>query len=279
MAFDFSIITPSYNMLDYLKLCHASIADQNDVSAEHIVIDGGSTDGTIDWLQQENNIKWISEKDNGMYDAINKGLKLATGEILAYLNCDEQYLPDTLKYVKVCFKNNEDIDIIFGDSLIVNNAGELISFRKGYKPRYSYIISSHLYLLSCSMFFRKRIIDNEILFDTKLKYVGDSAFVLNILRDKYVTKHVKKYLSVFTWTGKNMSTGENALNEKSALLKNAPFYIKSLKKVINIFRLIEKLLSGAYFSKVPLTYSVYVLDQQYERKYFSFNKISFKWPE
>ena len=73
---DFSIITPSFNMLDYLKLCCASVADQDGASFEHIVVDGASTDGTAEWLRQARNITSISEKDDGMYDAINKGLSV-----------------------------------------------------------------------------------------------------------------------------------------------------------------------------------------------------------
>ena len=92
----FTIVTPSFNMLSYLKLCHRSIADQ-EVDCEHVVIDGGSADGTADWLDRHPNIISISEPDDGMYDAVNKGFALAKGEILAYLNCDEQYLPGALK--------------------------------------------------------------------------------------------------------------------------------------------------------------------------------------
>lgn len=279
MSLNCSIITPSYNMLNYLQLCHASIADQKEISFEHIVIDGGSKDGTVEWLKEQKDIVWISEKDHGMYDAINKGLKLATGEILAYINCDEQYLRGTLNIVKDYFDKNPTVDIIFGDSLIVNNLGELISFRKGYTPRYAYIISSHLYLLSCSMFFRRRIIEKGIFFDTKLKDVGDAAFVLNILKDRYIAKHVGKYLAVFTWTGKNMSTGVNALKEKLELINSAPTKIRLLTKIINVIRIIEKLFSGAYFNKGQLNYSIYVLDQKSERKNFSSIKLNYRWPK
>ena len=70
MKMDFSIVTPSYNMGDYLRKCHASISDQPDVTYEHIVMDGGSTDGTVEWLSAHPEIISKSEKDNGMYDAV-----------------------------------------------------------------------------------------------------------------------------------------------------------------------------------------------------------------
>ena len=80
---DISIITPSFNMLPYLERCAASVNDQEMVETEHIVVDGASTDGTKQWLAQQPHVKHISEKDKGMYDAINKGLRMANGNMLA----------------------------------------------------------------------------------------------------------------------------------------------------------------------------------------------------
>src|SRR5258708_40267565 len=95
MPIPISIITPSFRSSAWLKLCIASVADQR-VSLEHIVQDAGSDDGTLDWLPQDRRVQLFAEKDQGMYDAINRGLRRANGDILGYLNCDEQYLPGTL---------------------------------------------------------------------------------------------------------------------------------------------------------------------------------------
>ena len=81
-----------------MKLCIASVADQG-VELEHIVQDAESDDGTLDWLPQDRRVKAFVEKDQGMYDAVNRGLRRASGDILAYLNCDEQYLPGALAMV------------------------------------------------------------------------------------------------------------------------------------------------------------------------------------
>src|SRR5437588_12782934 len=95
----FSIITPSYRSSRWLKLCVASVADQG-VELEHIVQDAGSDDGTLDWLPQDKRVKAFVENDQGMYDAVNRGLCRSTGDLLAYLNCDEQYLPGALAAVR-----------------------------------------------------------------------------------------------------------------------------------------------------------------------------------
>src|SRR5688572_7753502 len=98
----FSIVTPSFRGARWLQLCIASVADQ-DVDHEHIVQDSCSDDGTQDWLPRDGRVKAYIEKDKGMYDAVNRGLRRATGDILAYINCDEQYLPNALSQVAQFF--------------------------------------------------------------------------------------------------------------------------------------------------------------------------------
>ncbi|HLP46333.1 MAG TPA: glycosyltransferase family 2 protein, partial [Candidatus Kapabacteria bacterium] len=273
----FSIITPSYNMLSSLKNCAASIRDQEGVDFEHIVIDGASADGTAAWLGENPQIRSISEKDSGMYDAINKGLKMAGGDILAYLNCDEQYLPGTLTFVKEWFAKHPEVDIIFGDTLLIRPDGSLIAFRKGYRPRWIYIGASHLYLQSCSMFFRRRIIDDGFFFDTRFRVIGDEEFVVRLLRRGYRACHVGKFLAAFGMTGKNLSVDERALEEKKMAADKLPGYIRRFKWLINGTRLMEKFLSGAYFMSKPITYEVYTVENETRRKSFVVNKASFRW--
>ncbi len=302
---DISIITPSLNMLDYLKRCAASVADQEGGVFEHIVVDGVSTDGSIEWLAKENRIRSISEKDNGMYDAVNKGLKLAKGNILAYLNCDEQYLPGTLGFVKDYFDRHPRVDMIFGDLLLIRPDGSLVAFRKGYQPRWFYIVTSHLYVLSCTMFFRRRIIENGFFFDTCFQTAGDADFVVRVLRSGYCAKHIKRYFAAFTMTGKNLSNVDTGIREQNQLRNSAPRYLKVIRWPVNAARFTEKFFSGAYFQKKPLEYSVYTPLQSEDapnpkqkffggsrgaffqkeppgrrrpkRKSFSVNKTSFRW--
>ncbi|MCP5106458.1 MAG: glycosyltransferase [bacterium] len=273
---DISIVTPSYNMLDYLKRCAASVQDQEGVDFEHIVVDGASTGGTPGWLKENTQIKSVSEKDDGMYDAVNKGLEMAEGKILAYLNCDEQYLPGTLAFVKAWFDEHPEVDMIFGNTLLIRPDGSLIAFRKGYQPRWSYIASSHLYLQSCTMFFRRKIVDEGCFFDTDFRVIGDEEFIIRLLRKGYNIRHVKKFLSVFTMTGKNLSVDERAAEEKKKILAKLPSYIRLFKWKLNGIRLMEKALSGAYFLKTPLEYAVYT-EGENSRKTFTVQKASFRW--
>ncbi len=116
-----SIITPSYQRLGFLKGCIASIQNQSYGPIEHIVVDGGSTDGTVDFLeqmQQAGKLRYISEPDDGMYHAINKGLRMASGSVVAYLNTDDRYLPWTVE-LAVEHLTEQKADLVFGELCVV----------------------------------------------------------------------------------------------------------------------------------------------------------------
>ena len=97
-----SIVTATYNSEKYIEQCILSVMNQTTTDYEHIIVDGGSTDSTIDIIKRYEGkypVRWISEKDNGMYDAISKGFGMAKGDILCWLNSDDMYMPWTLKTV------------------------------------------------------------------------------------------------------------------------------------------------------------------------------------
>jgi len=251
-----SIITPSYNMLEYLKRCHASIVDQANVSLEHIIVDNNSTDGTVEWLKEQN-IKCIIENDNGMYDAVNKGINIASGDIIAYLNCDEQYLPGALETVKKVFENNSDVDFVHGNMLTVNSDGTLNAFKKSHKLRKNFILGTSLYAYSCATFFRKKIFDLEYLFSSEYKSIGDEEFVLRLLDNGFKSKYVNEYLSVFFLTGSNLSQYSISGLERAELKKQLLF--KTYKRRYYLFlKIISKVFYKSYFQKFPLIYSIYL---------------------
>jgi glycosyltransferase involved in cell wall biosynthesis len=121
-----SVVTPSLNQARYLGECLDSVRRAAVQTAphevDHIVIDGGSTDGTVELLRIRNDVRWSSEQDNGQSQAINKGLALADGDILAYLCADDLYEPDALRVVMQAFAANPGTDVVYGDFYFLEGA-------------------------------------------------------------------------------------------------------------------------------------------------------------
>ncbi len=284
-----SIITPSYNMLAYLKRARASVADQQGVEVEHIVADGGSTDGTVDWLASVakplaerpaagSSFNYFSGKDAGMYDALNKGFAQASGDVVAWLNCDEQYLEGTLAFVRDTFAARPELDILFGGALLVRPDNSLLALRKPYPARYAYVATSHLYNLSCATFFRGRLWKDGVRFDTRFRTLGDHDLILRTLKQGARTGTVSRPLAAFAFTGDNLSWSENAKREAAQLHGEAPTWTKALRAPLTAMRLTEKFLHGAY-SAGSVDYALYEGDGAGTRRSFHVEKASAKWPD
>ncbi len=121
-----SIITPSYNQAKYLEQTILSVLEQDYPRMEYIVIDGASTDGSVEIIQKYAGrlAHWESVKDNGQADAINKGFAHATGEIVAWLNSDDYYLPGTISAAVKVFEENPDVVLVYANMLAVDESGQ-----------------------------------------------------------------------------------------------------------------------------------------------------------
>ncbi len=274
----FSIVTPSFNSRDYLLRCAASVADQAGPAREHIVADGGSTDGTVDWLKTAPGLRWFSEPDHGMYDAINKGLRLARGRCLAYLNCDEQYLPGALAAAADFFERRPDVDLLFGDALMIAPGGELLAYRKACPARWPFIAADHLYNLSCAMFFRRRVLERGIYFDPDYRMAGDGDFVVRALRAGARAGVLRRYLAAFTLTGDNLGGGDHARREGERFRRAAPAWINGLRPLLVLARRAERWLAGGCRQPFPLTYAVYIGSPETGRRTFTAQRAGFQWP-
>lgn len=124
-----SVVTPSYNQVRYIEETILSVLRQGYPNLEYIIIDGGSTDGTVDVIRkyEARLTYWVSERDSGQSEALNKGFSVATGRWLAWLNSDDVYLPGTLFKVSECIRNNPSVDWIVGSTLLYDEATDTIN--------------------------------------------------------------------------------------------------------------------------------------------------------
>ena len=198
-----SIITPSYNQALFIRKTIESILNQNYPNLEYIIIDGGSTDGTISILKKYGSkITWKSEKDKGQTNAINKGFKMATGDILAYINSDDVYEKGAFFKVADYFQKNPKIWWTDGKCKIINEDDKEIrqwitAYKNYFLKRYSYNMLLVLdYISPPAVFWRREVMDEFGLFDESQYYEMDYEYWLRIGK-KYKQGFINDYLADF----------------------------------------------------------------------------------
>ena len=273
----FSIITPSFRQLSWLKRCIRSVADQRDVTVEHIVQDGGSGEALENWVREQSAARLYVEKDTGMYDALNRSLEKATGEIIGLLNSDEQYLSQTLEKIARQFAARPDVDILAGDYLIVDPEQRLLSFRKVTPLRSAMILTDHLYAFTCGLFFRRSVFERGLRFNAELKSVADGELVARALDAGHRAERIGEYVATFTWTGENLSGQAISRTEELAIRKRLPRWMRVAAPLLRQWRHVERWSVGGYRSEA-IEYDVYVGEDDLQRRKMRCEQPSFRFP-
>jgi len=196
---NFSIITPSFNQGRFLPTCVESVLSQKDVSFEHLVIDAGSTDETLEVLDNYPHLQWTSEPDDGMSDGINKGFKKAVGDWVMWLNCDDYLLPGALRKVVEHAAAHPNGDVIHGDCVFVDLEGEPI------RRKYDTAVDEWDFLFvgccipSTSTFYSQEIISSGHLLDVNYRNCMDWEYYLRLVRAGYQFSYMGEPLAGFRW--------------------------------------------------------------------------------
>ena len=197
-----SIITVVYNNSGTIANAIESVLSQNYTNVEYIIIDGNSNDGTLEIINKyaSNISKIVSEKDNGIYDAMNKGLKLATGDVIGILNSDDLYANNSiLNEVMTQFNNDPDLDILYGDLVYVKNDNVDKVVRNWISnPYYKNFFENGNVPPHPSLFVKKSVYEKAGLFDLNFKLAADYEFMLRIFKKHNFTKKIDSFDSLCT---------------------------------------------------------------------------------
>lgn len=192
-----SVITPSYNQAEFLERTIRSVLDQNYPNLEYIVIDGGSTDGSVDIIRRyaDRIHYWVSEPDSGQSNAINKGLKMATGDWLCWQNSDDIYYPGAFQDLAVTACRQPTADLIIGNINLIDRYDHMLRDVHYVKPTYGALLAEGMVLTNQAAFWRRGVHREIGWLDESLNFSFDYEWFLRLM-------HQREGFSVHkTWGG------------------------------------------------------------------------------
>lgn len=221
-----TIITVTFNAIQYLEQTIKSVTEQNYPNIEYIIIDGASTDGTIDIIKKyESHISyWSSEPDNGIYDAMNKGIDVATGEWINFMNAGDSFCEITTVY-NVINEIDDDTDLISGDMYYIKNKNKSYIKPSGLKNSLQGMFCFHQTL------FTKKSIIKKYKFNSQFKISGDYDFVIKCYMNNYIFKFVNFPIANF------IANGISEQNPIEAKIEDMFVQFKYLNNAQDIFNL------------------------------------------
>ena len=193
-----SVVTPSFNQGQFLEETLCSVLDQGYPNLEYIVIDGGSTDSSVEIIQKyaPHLAYWVSEKDSGQVEAIQKGLDRATGDVVAWLNSDDVYTPGTLGKVGAIFRDRNPA-FLYGKCEQTDSAGNrliTLSYREGLDLE---MVITHNFLPQPSCFWRRDVCRAVGPLNPKLHYAMDYEYWVRVLLAGYAMESIPEVLSLY----------------------------------------------------------------------------------
>jgi GT2 family glycosyltransferase len=182
-----SVVTPSYNQAPFLETTIRSVLEQDYPSVEYFVMDGGSNDASVDLIRKyaDRLRGWVSEKDRGQGDAINKGLARATGEIVAWLNSDDYYLPKAISSAVKTFQQNPDAALVYGDMLAVDQNGQTLNVLRYAQYSLEDLLCFQI-IGQPAVFFRREAYEQAGGLDVNFHYMLDHLLWIRIAQESKI---------------------------------------------------------------------------------------------
>jgi len=225
-----SIVTVSFNQGQFIEDNILSVINQNYPNVEHIIIDAGSTDGTIDILKKYNNhLNWTSEPDKGQSNGLNKGFKKATGEIIGWFNSDDRIPPGALHKVARFFIENPEEIAVVGNRAIIDENGKLIRVVKSRSYSFDYLVNHARGITQNSTFFKREVFNKAGYLDESIHYAMDRDLFIRIAKIKTMP-YIPETL------------GEFRLQQDAKTAKGSFYFAKELLKIRRSY-------GGKFFSR------------------------------
>lgn len=258
-----SIVTPSLNQGRFIEDAIQSVAKQAYPNFEHIIVDACSTDETLSVLRSYPHLRWVSEPDGGQSDALNKGFRMSTGELVGWLNADEYYLPGTFDAVAEFCMDNPATDIFYGDTIFVDEQGRLQRAKKGHEFSFTVLLYFGCFIPTDATFLRRHFIEEGFFIDTNYRVVMDLEYFLRCAASGKHFKYIDRLLGSFRWQGSNLCLqGERGRKERLLVqrtwskLKLPDRGYDALAEMARLYRGVLKLLNGNYGSELKVLQSV-----------------------
>lgn len=278
-----SILTPSYNQGAWIGDCLGSVACQTYPNVEHIVCDGGSTDSTLDVLKNAGpNVRWVSEKDNGQTDALNKAFSMSKGEIIGWMNSDDAYFDcGVFDRVVAFFDSHPDVDMAYGHCVRIDVDGRVVLAPS--MPPYSYRRLRWLtYICQPGVFMRRSALSEPFL-DESFDFCMDWELWLRISESHKIRRANDVWAADRWQPGRKNVTHLHVLDadiKRMGELHGA--YTPWFWNLYERFYHLRRRLAGArlihYVATTPLAFDGYVEGEDILRKRQLYTRIS-KWPE
>lgn len=275
-----TIITPSFNQGKYIEKTINSVLSQNILDLEYIVMDGGSTDETIDILHKySDKIIWKSEKDRGQTDAVNKGIRKSTGDIIGWLNSDDIYYPNAINKVLDVFSKNPQINVVYGNAYHIDKEDKVIE--EYYTEDFDYErLKEVCFICQPSLFFRKQVIEKYGYLDDSLQFCMDYDYWLRVGKGE-IFYYLDEFIAGSRLYEDNKTLGcrrlvheEMLLMQEKNLGKAHPRWIFNLAHVIVDEMGIERIINGEnnpIFMKQLVKNSIKLFLKHY--KYIPYNEL------
>lgn len=193
-----SVITPSYNQAEFIEETLQSVRDQTHDNVEHVVVDGGSDDGTVEILEEyedQYDLTWVSEQDRGQSHAVNKGIEMADGEWIGWQNSDDYYVETAFERLTDAARR-DDADVVYGDTYIVDREGHVLD-RSYHIPPSKFVQRYANVMAIQGALFHRRVFDVVGGIDEHYDYLMDTEFFMRLVRSNLTLTHVPEVLGYF----------------------------------------------------------------------------------